>query len=122
MDLHAVLIFAGTALAAPVLTWLAHLFITAAKNRRAILILRAEPLIFEGAQFSRLLTREGVLLMGPGRVTSMTRKRIECRSGDDELIRLTPREMVDAWPLWTGRAREASPDLPPGAYVPGGKR
>lgn len=122
MDLAAVLVFAATALAAPVLTWVAHIFITAARNRRAALTLRSEPLIFEGARFARLLNKDGVLLMGAGRVMSMTRRRIACRSDDGEMVRLTPREMVDAWPLWTDGTREDSPDLPPGARVPGVKR
>ena len=120
MDLHAVLIFAGTALAAPVLTWLAHLFITAAKNRRAIMILRAEPLVFEGARFTRMLSKAGVLLMDRGRVTAMTRKRIECRDDDGAVMTFTPRELVDAWPLWDGG--DAGSDLPPRPHYRRGKR
>ena len=118
MNLNAALVFAATALAAPILTWIAHLAIEGARNRRAIVILRNEPLAYAGARFDRLLSAAGAPLMGGGRVASMTRKRIECRNDKGSAMVFRPREFVDAYPAWSDPGE--GPGLP--QRRAGGKR
>lgn len=101
MDLHAMLLFAAIAVASPVLGYAGHCLIDRYKIRQAHRFLEAEPLIYEGARFRKLMTREGAQLLGPGRIESLEEGRVLVASSDGAVrIPLDGPEFKDAWAHW----------------------
>ena len=112
MNLESILVFAVTALAAPVLGWVAHLFIDAAKVRKAHRRLETEPLVHEGARFRQLLSDGGAPLMGPGRIARLQRGRVLVVADDGREMTFTGQEFEAMHPQFDRGGDDPGADPP----------
>ena len=113
IDPKAIAAFLLIGLCSPVLSYGAHRLIDRYRTRKAIAFLEADPLVFEGARFRKILTADGVQLMGPGRVESIESGRVLAASSDGSvLVPFDPLEFKSAWPHWLAADSEAPASRP----------
>lgn len=109
MDLKAILVFVAIGLASPVLGYWAHLLIDWHRTRKAQQFLEADPLVFEGSRFRKLLTADGGQLMGPGRIAEIEDGRLLAVSNDGSAcVPFDAQEFKSMYPHWLRPDPEAS--------------
>lgn len=109
MDLKAILVFVAIGFFSPVLGYWAHLLINWSKTRRARKFLEADPLVFEGSRFRKLLAPDGGQLMGPGRIESIEPGRVLAASGDGSVrVPFDALEFKSMYPHWLSADSGAS--------------
>ena len=115
VDPKAILAFVLVGLASPGLGYLAHIWIGAHKARMAHEFLDADPLVFVGARFSRLMTPDGAQLLGSGRVELIERGRVLVSVADGTaLVPFTGVEFQSMYPLWLHGEPGPGATAPPG--------
>ena len=100
IDPKAIAAFMAVALASPVLTYIAHALIDWHKTRKAQAFLEADPLVFEGARFRKLLNADGTQLIGAGRIVEMDGGRLLAASDDGAFVPFDAPEFKSMWPHW----------------------
>ena len=116
MDPKAILAFAAVGLASPVLGYAAHLLIHWHKTRQAVRFLEADPLVYEGSTFRKILTADGGQLMGPGCIESLEPGRVLAASSDGAVhVPFDPLEFKSVYPHWvSGPGAKPPGQMPPG--------
>lgn len=115
IDPKAIAAFVLIGLLSPVLNYWAQRLILRHKTRKAIEFLEADPLVFEGARFRKLLSGDGVQLLGQGRVASIQPGRVLVESSDGAVqMPFDGLEFKAAYPHWLA----APPGLQPTAPGP----
>ena len=111
IDPRAIAAFVLVGLASPLLHYWASRLIDRHRTRKAIEFLEADPLVFEGARFRKLLAPDGGQLLGPGSVESIEENRVLVISSDKSVrIPFDGPEFKAAYPHWL--ASGESPPLP----------
>ena len=101
IDPKAIAAFLLIGLLSPVLNYWAQRLILRHKTRKAIEFLEADPLVYEGAQFRKVLSVDGVQLLGPGRIVSIEPNRVLVASSDGAvLVPFDGVEFKSAYPQW----------------------
>lgn len=101
VDPAAIAAFVLIGLASPVLGYIAHALIAAHKTRQAHKFLDADPLVFPGARFSRMMNPAGAQLLGAGRVELIEPGRVLVSVADGTaLVPFTGVEFQSMYPLW----------------------
>ena len=119
IDPRAIAAFLLIGLCSPLLSYGAHRLIDGHRTRKAVAFLEADPLVFEGSRFRKLLTPDGAQLMGPGRVESIEPGRVLVASSDGSvLMPFDPLEFKDAYPHWLA----ADSGAPAPGPLPSGRR
>lgn len=116
MNPEAIAAFVAVGVASPLLGYVAHLLIDVAKVRKAHRALEAEPLVFEGSRFSRLLCAAGTELMGPGQLLKLEPGRVLVGTDDGRRMPFTGQQFQAMHPEWITTDQEldaaaADPDL-----------
>ncbi|MDE0109911.1 MAG: hypothetical protein OXN96_19065 [Bryobacterales bacterium] len=110
VDPKAIAAFVLVTLASPVLGYWAHALIAWHKTRKAHDFLDADPLVFVGARFSRLMTPDGAQLLGAGRVELIERGRVLVSVADGTaLVPFTGVEFQSMYPLWLDASAPSAP-------------
>lgn len=110
IDPRAIAAFVLIGLLSPVLSYWAHLLIDRHRTRQAIAFLEADPLVFEGARFRKILTPDGAQLMGAGRVVCIEPGRVLVATADgDALLPFDGLEFKAMYPHWLGGESQALP-------------
>ena len=120
IDPKAIAAFLLIGLLSPLLSYGAHRLIDGYRTRKAVAFLEADPLVFEGSRFRKLLTPDGAQLMGPGRVASIEPGRVLAASSDGSVfVPFDPLEFKSMYPHWLSDSEAPGPwPLP----RPGGRR
>lgn len=101
MDIKAIAVFILVGLFSPVLGYWAHLLIQRHKVRAAAAFLEADPLVFEGSRFLRLLNADGSQMMGPGRIAEIEGGRLLAVSSDGSArVPFDALEFKSMYPHW----------------------
>lgn len=109
IDPKAIAAFLLIGLCSPLLSYGAHRLIDRHRLRKAVAFLEADPLVFEGSRFRKLLTADGGQLMGPGRIVEIEPGRVLVASSDGSaLVPFDPLEFKSMYPHWvSGRGEPA---------------
>lgn len=119
VDPKAIAAFVLVGLASPGLAYVARVLIGWHETRQARKFLERDPLVFEGSKFRKLLTADGVQLMGAGRIAEIEGGRLLAVSSDGSAsVPFDVREFKSMYPHWLGA--DGSETLP--APVPGSAR
>ena len=111
IDPKAIAAFLLVGLLSPLLGYWAQRLIDRHRTRKAIEFLEADPLVYEGARFRKLLTGEGAQLLGPGRVVSIEPDRVLVESSDGAVrVPFDGVEFKSAYPQWL--AGDPDPAMP----------
>ena len=116
IDPKAIAVFLLIGLCSPLLSYAAHRLIDGYRTRKAVAFLEADPLVFEGSRFRKLLTADGAQLMGSGRIESIEAGRVLVASSDGSaLVPFDPLEFKSMYPHWLSAdpAADQSRPLPP---------
>ena len=101
IDPKAIAAFVLIGLFSPVLSYWASRLIDRHRTRKAIEFLEADPLVFEGARFRKILTPDGGQLLGPGSVESIEPGRVLVVSSDKSVrIPFDGPEFKAVYPQW----------------------
>ena len=101
IDPKAIAAFVLIGLLSPVLSYWANRLIDRHRTRKAVEFLEAEPLVYEGAEFRKLLTADAAQLLGPGRVVSIEPGRVLVASSDGAVrVPFDPVEFKSAYAHW----------------------
>lgn len=101
IDPKAIAAFVLIGLLSPVLSYWAHWLIDRHRTRKAIQFLEADPLVFEGSRFRKILTADGGQLMGSGRIVSIEPERVLAGSSDGSvLVPFDALEFKSMYPHW----------------------
>ena len=107
VDPKAIAAFIAIGLFSPVLSYWAHRLIDGHRTREAIKFLEADPLVYEGSRFRKILTADGAQIMGPGRVASIEPGRVLVASSEGSvLVPFDGLEFKSMYPHWLDASAE----------------